>query len=337
MKQLKGVLIFLSTLSIGVLLFIFLIRDTGLQNIIEGLSVIRGRWAATALFLFFSAFAVDAFRWKMILTNQGFESKFRHVVIAKFAGFALSYLTPVFYVGGEGVRAYVLKKSTGITAGDGIRTILIDKIIEGLMLSILLIFGGLLLISKFSAAFYIITAISMIVVGVLGLCLFFWQISNDKSVFRFVIKALRLYKIKYIKDKEEKIYKIENEVYLFFHHNKRLFFKTLILSVVSVMIYAILFKLILASLGYEISILTAILIKALVIIIGFIPVPGELGVYEGVLGYTFVILGFDAVVGVNFGLIMRAFYSLWVTIGLISLSRFGISLVRNMFNENEQV
>lgn len=329
MKKLKQFLILIITLGLGAYLFIAVVRDIGLDTIISGFKMLEPSWVLVALILFFAISFIDTLRWKIILNAYDIRPKFRHLLSAKYAGFCLSYLTPIFYVGGEGLRAMILKRRSGVKVSCGMRTIVVDKVIEGLILCLLLVFSGGLMLVESTATIYLVLAGLMVFVGLLGIILLGWQVNNDKNIFRAVTKILKLDKIRFIKNKQKKIESVENEVYEFFSQHSQVFLRAIALSALSVFIYIILFKFILFALGIEISLLVAILIRSLAIIITLIPIPAALGVFEGSFSYAFEVLGIGRSWGVNFSFMMRFFYALWVILGLLSLSRFGISVIRN--------
>ena len=73
---------------------------------------------------------VITYRWKLIIESQGDKVSYKKLLAPKFVGFTVSFLTPGMYVGGEPVRAYLLKKNTGIRFSKGLSSIIIDKILD---------------------------------------------------------------------------------------------------------------------------------------------------------------------------------------------------------------
>ncbi|MFA7663056.1 MAG: flippase-like domain-containing protein, partial [Patescibacteria group bacterium] len=184
MQKIKGLLAFILTLALGLALFVVFIKQVGIGNVLLELGNIQFEWILLALVIFMAIFIVDAWRWKIILNGEGFLARFRYILVARFAWFAISFIVPIFYVVGEGFRAYILKKTSGIAITDSMRTIIIDKVVEILMLLILLIVGGILLLLNFDTSFLTTISWIMIIVGALGLVVFYWQVTSGKSIFR---------------------------------------------------------------------------------------------------------------------------------------------------------
>jgi len=79
--------------------------------------------------------------WQVMLRAYGFRIPFRDVVGIKIVGFAVSYLTPSMYVGGEPVRVYVLSRKHGISDTTVAATVVVDKFLE-LAAGLLFVFLG---------------------------------------------------------------------------------------------------------------------------------------------------------------------------------------------------
>jgi uncharacterized protein (TIRG00374 family) len=102
----------------------------GIQNVFFEIGQI-GLWGAVvfianALFILFLA----TLSWQIILASYGYRLTFRDVFAARVIGFAVSYLTPSMYIGGEPLRAYMISKRHRLPITRVGATVIVDKFLE---------------------------------------------------------------------------------------------------------------------------------------------------------------------------------------------------------------
>jgi len=82
--------------------------------------------------------------WGVLLRAQGAASPWSTITGAAVAGFAVSYITPVAYLGGEPVRAWLAGRSAGKPMTTVYATIMVDRLVGGLSLVTFAVLGGAL-------------------------------------------------------------------------------------------------------------------------------------------------------------------------------------------------
>ncbi len=82
--------------------------------------------------------------WGLLLRAQGAATPWPEIAGAAVAGFAVSYITPVAYVGGEPVRAWLAGRSAGKPLTTVYATIMVDRLVAGLSLVTFAVLGGAL-------------------------------------------------------------------------------------------------------------------------------------------------------------------------------------------------
>jgi len=82
--------------------------------------------------------------WGILLRSQGIQTPWFGVAGAALSGFAVSYITPVAYVGGEPIRAWLISRSAGRPLTTVYATILVDRLLAGLSLVTFAVLGGML-------------------------------------------------------------------------------------------------------------------------------------------------------------------------------------------------
>ncbi|GAB4304705.1 MAG: UPF0104 family protein [Candidatus Bipolaricaulota bacterium] len=69
--------------------------------------------------------------WYALLRGAGIAMRWRHTVSPLLAGFAVSYLTPSLYLGGEPVRAYWVARDRGTPMARVMATAVVERILAG--------------------------------------------------------------------------------------------------------------------------------------------------------------------------------------------------------------
>ncbi|HHJ00828.1 MAG TPA: hypothetical protein ENJ81_01405, partial [Candidatus Aerophobetes bacterium] len=123
----KGkVFVLFSTIIAGII-FVLLFYIIGVEQILSRIgelglvgSVI---FVGTALFILF----ISAVSWQVILKGYGYRLPFRDVIVARTIGFAISYLTPSAYIGGEPLRIYILSKKHSLSLTRVGATVIVSK------------------------------------------------------------------------------------------------------------------------------------------------------------------------------------------------------------------
>jgi len=113
---------------IAVLLLLFL-RLLDWEQFRRYLLTVTPRIILTVLLIHLTLHALGTVQWMLILREAGLRHGFLRVFWARLSGYAITYLTPSMYFGGEPVRAMLLKDD-GATYKRIAATIVLDKYIE---------------------------------------------------------------------------------------------------------------------------------------------------------------------------------------------------------------
>jgi glycosyltransferase 2 family protein len=136
-KYLRTVLIYL----VLTILLYFALRNAPFSEIWNTLSQLHF-WQIGLLFLLNSAviFAITA-RWWIIVRSDNPSTPFLPLVRYRLSTFGISYFTPGPQVGGEPLQIYNLQKNHGISFARATSAVIMDKLIEFLGNSILIVAG----------------------------------------------------------------------------------------------------------------------------------------------------------------------------------------------------
>lgn len=264
-------------------------------------------------------------RWQHILRTQKYYLPFWHVFWYKVIGYGVSYLTPGAKMGGEAVRAGMLKRHK-IPFHQGMSSIVIDKIIEISMYGLFFVVGAFVAFSthqlpmSISIIFGIIMAWFLVFTGV-----FYYQMLNGKGFFRGIFRFFRLHKTKKGEEWEKKLVSLERMVSKFYRKNKRQFLNSVIISFFAWSLMFVEYKLILIMLGiHAVTFLQLFLIITFIGASFLLPIPMAAGALEAGQISVFNILKISSsTAGIALALITRTKDLLWTIIGFCALSVYG--------------
>jgi len=125
----RNIFILLST-AVGIVLLILMFYLIGVEQVFSSMREIGFTGAAifiaNALFVLF----ISALSWQLILNSYGYHLPFRDVMVARVIGFAVSYLTPSIYIGGEPLRIYIISKKHSLSMPRVGATVIVSKFLE---------------------------------------------------------------------------------------------------------------------------------------------------------------------------------------------------------------
>jgi len=123
-------------------------------------------WALGVLFLFeLLGLTFWAASWGVLLWAARVSAPPSAVFGAALAGYAVSYLTPISYLGGEPVRAWLIARRTGCDLATLAGTLVWDRIMAGMSLLILALTGGALALPFFPRSSRVWVFLGLAVLG----------------------------------------------------------------------------------------------------------------------------------------------------------------------------
>lgn len=331
----KRTFAFIFFLIIGIILFVSIIITTGVDAIWDSLGKFSLLGFVILIVLSLLNFGLFTLRWDIILHHHhdGEKIPFYRLYLHRMTAFAVSYLTPAAYSGGEPVRIFFLQED-GVETKNAVSSIVIDKIFEYTALVIFIFSGVVVSIvegSLFTGKVEVILAGFILFFA----ALIFWfyyatikKIGFFSSIFRF----FRLNKIKKIKKFEESIIHVEEKMATFYIHNVGKFIFLMILSFLMVFFMVLEHYLVAAFMGTHLNFFQSFVSATIPGISYIVPVPGAVGMLEGSHAGIFTLLG----VGINvfvFVLILRLRDLVFILIGLAHASKHSIKMIKKSFTK----
>ncbi len=116
--------------TIGLFIGIFYWTGIKFSDILQAIDLAGLGALSLVLTAMFGQLIVQAWSWKILLKGSGYPIRFWIVWQAILAGWAANFITPSMYLGGEPVRAYILKKKAGMAFGTALASVIVHKFLE---------------------------------------------------------------------------------------------------------------------------------------------------------------------------------------------------------------
>ncbi len=332
MKKIGSIL---ASLLIGFFIFFFVIKWTGWQEIKNAFSLFLSYKGLILVVLSVLIWIIGALKWKLILKDQGYDFSFSKLLEIYFAGFSLTYLTPIAIIGGEGFRAYALRNKFSIPWRKNIAVLAIEKILSALSLGVFLLFGvvSFLFLTNWYLKYLEILIIGIFILIVFILLFLYFKLYQKDNLVKLILKILGI-------KGNGVAYNFSRDIFSFFNVKKPLFLETCLVSFLRYVAIFLRTWLLVFFLTQSQSVLIAGSIMLFMYISYLIPVPAGLGSLEAAQSFAFNYLGLGAVQGITFSLVLRSAELFVVAFGIIFLFKLGIFLffdrIKKTFNNNEK-
>ncbi|TRZ81899.1 UPF0104 family protein [bacterium] len=320
---------------LGVVLFFFTLKGVGIKGVISSLSVIRG-WHAllTFLVLFASVVIIGGYKWWAIIGLHNQEDvKLSKVMIAKFIGYSISYVTPSALIGGEPAKVLYLKQKTKLSTSRIISSIILDEIMLFFLIA-MVFFMGLFFLLIYMHLSWLAEIVGLgLMTGIISA--FFLiihkarKVASKKGLLKTIANGLYLNKIKIVRENMEALDEIENDVKRFFHRPKKELAKIFIMALMEMSSLLLSVWLVLLFLGVRIDIAQLFVVRSMIDFSGFFPLPASLGTLEVTQAFVLNSFGMKSAVGVAFSLIWRGLNLAIAACGLIVFMFMQFNFLKN--------
>lgn len=266
-------------------------------------------------------YGLEAWGWQCTLGFHARKVGFMRLFAIRMAGETVNVTTPTAYVGGEPLKAYLLKRY-GVPMVDGLASVVTAKTTMTFA-QVLFILLGLALafwILGDSGHYWVAMLVS---VGVLAFGVGLFVLLQRHGLGMGCLGLLRACGIRFnfLEKREPQLQELDGTIRKFYSQHRETFYAALALFFLAWMMEALEVYAILYFLGVSIDVWVAISIAALTVLIkgGTFFIPGSLGAQEG--GYTLLLMtfGYSEVTGITFALIRRLREILWIAFGLVCL------------------
>ena len=272
--------------------------------------------------------SISNLKWLEILKGEGVAISFRGLFRPYLAGFAVMFLAPILFWGGEIFRGYVLKKRNAVPWSKGMSSIIIDRILEWTINLVVIFLGTLifLLMIGFPPTKLAIIFGGAFLLFVIGITYFYFKAFKRESMVEIVLK---IFGLKHLNE-ESAIVKTEQEIFNFFKYKKKSLAKVVGLAFLRAGATYLRAILLIFFLGKEISLLSILSILGFTYLAAMIPIPTALGSHEAIQTFSFETLGLGASTATAFTMLIRGVELIIALVGVMILFRLGTTILKDI-------
>ena len=297
----------------------YLLHEVGPGVVWASIRALGWRLPIVLLVPFSAAAVLDTLGWRILLARR---VPFTVLLRARLAGEAVNLTTPTASVGGEPLKAYLLRPY--LPLADGFASVVVDKTTGVAGQAVLLLLGLCLAASRLPLGSPVMLAMAgLFAVQILAVSGFI--LVQTLGVFGGGGRLLGRMGVGPGQRYQEGLNVVDHRLRRFYReHRGRVLGSTLLHSgawaIGSVEIY-----LVLAFLGVGPSLVTAFVIEAFGSAVKFASfmIPASLGALEGGYIAVFGALGLGGALGLSYTLIRRIREAIWAALGLLWLASLG--------------
>jgi len=290
----KEVWEFLGLLAIGIATVIAVFAIIGFDQIYESIFELNPFYYLIVIAIIILSIVLWSVRWGIFVRKYHPEVTWIDLFKMQLVGQAMNNLTPVFKMGGEAGKLYLMKQKYKIEVRDGLASISTDLTLE-FIIDVVLVLGSVALLMFLTSPPTWIYMILLAFVGICALIFFFiFEIYFDMKIIHDLLGFL-CHHIKKLKKYEDDIF----ERYEIFRKNfkeslsdRKRFAQGMSLSFGRKGLTIAKYYVLLAAFGFDIGLANIIIAMGLGIMLLMIPAtPGNLGIYEGGMVSVLIFVG----------------------------------------------
>jgi len=270
------------------------------------------------IFAYLIVYYFDTMGWRMAFRKEVNLPNLWRFFLARQAGEAINYTTPSAYIGGEPVKAIVLKKRYGVNIIDGLSSVVIAKTTLFLSKVVFLLVGVVLALRFLRLESLVATGILWTFIGVFGLFVTFVLLQR-KGLFMLGLKIARKFRLSdMFEDKQAHLEEIDRTIGNFYLKERVRLLGSFFFHLLGWMAGAIEVYLILYLMGVRVDWIRAFVIEVFLKTANsaFFFVPAAIGVQEGAGYAVLAALGIGGEIGVALSIIKRIREISWAGFGL---------------------
>ena len=315
-------------LIVGLLTLILIVWHIGPGQIYDAAAQLGPAALLVMLIPSVIMYAIEAYGWKVTLGPSAQAIPFWRILAIRTAGEVVNMTTPTAYVGGEPLKAYLLKKHD-VPMVEGLASVIIAKTTMTIAEVLFILLGialGVWLFGGNDSSGQTVTA-ALLSVGLLAFGTAAFVFVQRQGLFTWLLEFLRKVglKIAYLEAREEQLRSLDRTILDFYRQKRPVFYASTGLFFLGWMAEALEVYVIISYLGGPAMALSAISIGALSVFIkgGTFFIPGSLGAQDGGNLLLLKAFGYSDVTGITFALLRRFRELVWIGLGLLCLALVG--------------
>ncbi len=318
--MLKAALLLLGTLTLSALIW-----HIGIDRIYEAVTQLGPAAMLMILLPSLLMYVLEAYGWRVTLGRWAKDVPFWQVLAIRTAGEVVNMTTPTAYVGGEPLKAFLLKRQ-GVPLVEGLASVVTAKTTMTIAQILFILAGiglGFWLLGAGGSAGQTITA-GLVSMGLLLFGVGAFVIVQRQGMFSWILKVLRRVglRLHYLESREEKLLELDRTIAHFYAQRRSAFLLSTGLFLLGWLAEALEVFVMIVCLGQPITMMSAVAIGALSVLIkgGTFFIPGSLGAQDAGNLFLLTAFGYGEVTGITFALLRRFREFVWIALGLACLA-----------------
>ncbi|UCG95323.1 MAG: flippase-like domain-containing protein [archaeon] len=279
---------------LGLIIFAGVFYFIGIDKLIFQLSRLNLFYYGLAVLFIALTIMSWVLRWKTFIKGCGYEVSNFSLLKNVMIGLAVNNITPVAKLGGEPVRAYLLKEENAIPIRKSLATIISDLTIE-FFVSIAMVILSFSLITLYMnpPVWLSLVLVIFILISLLAFGGIFGIYSDKKFISRILIWFVnKIKKLKTFEKTTPRRYRDFQVTFKKSFQNKKLFSEALFYGFLMKFFDIIKFLFIFMAIGHPLGILEIVIAVGIAIMLMSVPAtPGSLGIWEGGMVSVFALMG----------------------------------------------
>ena len=321
----RNTFLVLVSLLIGVLIFVWLGRIIGWQNILQAFQAFQVWQAIVIVALSFLIAVLGNWRWFAILKYKQVNVPFWKLFRIYLGGYAMMYLFPIIVLSGEIFRAVMIVKEEKDSMPKAAASVIIERVLEWTINIIVILFAILYLIFKAQILppqiVYVFGAALVFFIILIGY--FYFKALRQKSIISGIVKRFSNKQL----NEGSNLIEIENEILRYFQPGNALWIGFLLSALRAVAMLTRVWLLILFLTSINIGFVAALAVLGFSYFSSLIPIPTSLGSHEVIQAAAFGSFGLQASMATAFTMIIRAGEVIVSIFGLVFLIKKGFNIM----------
>jgi len=315
-RRLTGLLrLLLLAAGLGVAIYMF--REVGPDQVWEAMRTLSWRLLVVLAFPYCVSTTLDTIAWRFAFGSRA--APFPTLWAARLAGEAVNTTTPTASVGGEPVKAYLVRR--WVPLPEALATVVADKttivVGQGCFLILGLVLGGFLV----PLSSPVMTAMAALL-AVEALAVAGFVVVQLRGLGGWSGRMMRRFGMAPGADRQEALDGLDRSLASFYRERPRDLAAAVLFHVLAYVVGSLEIYLVLNFLDIPVSLPTAVVMESFGAAVKFASfmVPGSLGALEGGNVAIFAAFGVGGAVGLSYTLVRRLREGTWVLVGLGALA-----------------
>jgi putative membrane protein len=304
-------------LGLGLAFLAYLVLETGPGFLLASIQNLSWRLLVVVAFPFALVTTLDTLGWRFAFRRNSVP--FPMLFSVRLAGEAFNLTTPTASVGGEPVKAYLLRPRVPLE--EGLSSVIVAKTTIALAQGLFLLVGIALALTTLPLASKLLRGMAWLA-AVEALALGGFVFAQQKRCFGGALRLLRRVGLSWGGEREAGAHRLDRALSVFYKYHRGRLVLSLLFHFGGWVLGSLEVYLILHFMGIPVSLTTALILEAFgaaIKAVAFL-IPAGLGALEGGNMAIFAALGLGVGVGLSVTLVRRLRELAWVAAGLVALA-----------------